>query len=192
MARITDHNKIVRLKQSSMKLIVDRGYGGASVALIAKDAQVASGYFYMHYKSKYEMVNTILQEVYMEVYSMFEEMIGQNKSFLETIEKLVRHFVSIANKESIKVKFLYVLTNDYNFIIDKKIHENILEIIEKLMKIGLSEGVLDKTLKVDDIYLILITTTIQFINQKYKYDNLEKFAEEDIKHLLKLIFKFLK
>lgn len=58
MARITDVNRIKRLKDSTMKLVVENGFGGASAAMIAIDAKVASGYFYMHYKGKYEMVNS--------------------------------------------------------------------------------------------------------------------------------------
>ncbi|WP_321997158.1 TetR family transcriptional regulator [Draconibacterium orientale] len=192
MARITDQTKIERLKQSTMKLVVDNGFGGASVALISKDAQVASGYFYMHYKGKYELVNTILQEVYSEVFGMFEKLIEQGEPFHVTIENIIRHFVELANKEPIRVKFLYVLTNDYNFVIDKHIQENTQMLLEKLMEMGRSRNELDKTLIVSDLYLILIITTIQFINQKYKYHDENIIAEEDIKHLLKLIFKFLK
>ena len=56
MARIIDTEKIERLKEATMKLVVEHGYGGASAALIAKEAKVAAGYFYMHYSGKYEMV----------------------------------------------------------------------------------------------------------------------------------------
>ncbi|WP_319499784.1 TetR family transcriptional regulator [uncultured Draconibacterium sp.] len=192
MARTTDQTKIERLKQSTMKMVVENGFGGASVALISKDAQVASGYFYMHYKGKYELVNTILQEVYSEVFGMFEKLIEQCKPFHETIENIIRHFVELANKEPIRVKFLYVLTNDYNFVIDKHIQENTQMLLEKLMELGRSGNDLDKTLIVSDLYLILIITTIQFINQKYRNNDRDIIDEEDIKHLLKLIFKFLK
>jgi len=192
MARITDQNKIERLKQSTMKLVVERGFGGASAALIAKDAEVASGYFYIHYKGKYEMVNAILQEVYHEVFGMFEELIENDTTFLNIIEKLVRHFVGIANEAPIKVKFLYVLTNDYNFVIDKQIRENTLRLIETIRKKGLASGLLDKTLSVEDLYLILVITTNQYINQIYKHAKREIITEQDIKHLLKLFIKFLK
>lgn len=192
MARITDQNKIERLKQSTMKLVVENGFGGASAALIAKDAKVASGYFYMHYKGKYEMVNSILQEVYQEMFGKFEELINESNPFQNTIEKLIRHFVGIANEEPVKVKFLYVLTNDYSFVIDSQIRENTLRLIKRMQEIGVHTGYLDASLTVNDLYLILITTTIQYINQKYKYEKQEVITEEDIKHLLKLFFKFLK
>lgn len=192
MARITDQNKVERLKQSTMKLVVECGFGGASAALIAKDAKVASGYFYMHYKGKYEMVNAILQEVYLEVFSKFDELIKVDTPFGEIIEKMVRHFVAIANSEPIKVKFLYVLTNDYNFVIDNDLRQKNLRFIETIRTVGINSGSLDKQLTVEDLYLILFTMTTQFINQKYKYAEQEQITEDDTNHLLSLFLKILK
>lgn len=192
MARITDQNKVERLKQSTMKLVVEYGFGGASAALIAKDAKVASGYFYMHYKGKYEMVNAILQEVYQEVFSKFDELIKEDTPFGEIIEKMVRHFVGIANSEPIKVKFLYVLTNDYNFVIDNDLRQKNLRFIETIRTVGIDSGCLDTQLTVDDLYLILFTMTTQFINQKYKYAEQEQITEDDTTHLLNLFLKILK
>ncbi|MCW0484597.1 TetR/AcrR family transcriptional regulator [Gaoshiqia sediminis] len=192
MARITDQNKVERLKQSTMKLVVEYGFGGASAALIAKDAKVASGYFYMHYKGKYEMVNAILQEVYLEVFSKFDELIKEDTPFGKIIEKMVRHFVDIANSEPIKVKFLYVLTNDYNFVIDNDLRQKNLRFIETIRTVGINSGSLDKQLTVEDLYLILFIMTTQFINQKYKYAEQEQITEDDTSHLLNLFLKILK
>lgn len=193
MARITDQRKVERLKQSTMKLVVERGFGGASVALIAKDADVAAGYFYLHYKSKYEMVNSILQEVYSEVFGIFDEFIQHDFSFFETIENMVRYFVKIANSESIKVKFLGVLTNDYNFVIDDELRKNAFDLIGKLKQTGLESKSLDSSISNEDLYLILFITTIQFINQRYKITKEDvQITEEDVKHLLHLFNKFLR
>lgn len=193
MARITDQKKIERLKSSTMKLVVERGFGGASAALIAKDAEVASGYFYMHYKGKYEMVNSILQEVYQEVFSEFERLIDEVPPFSELIERMARHFVKISNEEPIKVKFLYVLTNDYSFVIDSKTRENTFDLLRKVKELGQSTGELDDAIGEDDLYLVLFITTLQYINQRYKRsDKRVRFYEEDITHLLYLLSKFLR
>lgn len=194
MARITDQKKIERLKQSTMKLVVEQGFGGASAALIAKDAQVASGYFYMHYKGKYEMVNSILQEVYQEVFCKFEEFIQQEASFADTLEKMVRHFIGIANSEPIKVKFLYVLTSDYSFVIDQKTRDNTYAIIGKLKEFGHASQSLDESITEEDLYLILFINTIQYINQRYKNNNRKKviISDEEVDHLLYLFNKFIK
>lgn len=193
MARITDQNKIDRLKQSTMKLVVEHGFGGASASLIAKDAGVAAGYFYMHYKGKYEMVNALLQDVYQEVVEKFEELTNDGSSFNNTIERMIRHFFSMANAEPIKLKFLYVLTNDYSFLIDREMHENIFKILNVVMFDGHSSGQLDKVIKQSDLYLMVIINTIQYINQFYK--NSPKpviFKKKDEDHLIYLTNKILR
>lgn len=192
MARLTDHTKIERLKHATMKLVVERGFGGASAALIAKEAGVASGYFYMHYKGKYQMVNAILHEVYNEFFGCFEQLISSEESFAANLERLVRHSVAIANASPIKVKFLYVLTNDYSFVIDPAIREKTFSLVEQLRNIGLERQELDPALQVDDLYLILIATTLQYINLKYKHQRSEVVSEDDIQHLLMLFLKFFR
>lgn len=192
MARITDHKKIERLKQSTMKLVVEKGFGGASASLIAKDANVASGYFYMHYKGKYEMVNALLHDVYQEIVSKFEELTNDGSSFKDIIEKMIRHFFSMANETPIKLKFLYVLTNDYSFVIEKEMHDNIFKIINILMFDGHSSGQLDKKINQSDLYLTVIINTIQYINQFYKNSSKPViFKKKDEDHLIYLINKIL-
>ena len=193
MARITDLKKVERLKQSTMKLVVERGFGGASAALIASDAQVASGYFYMHYAGKYEMVNAILQEVYLEVLDEFKGLVENGNSFEIIVEKVVRHFVDMANSDPVKIKFLYVLTNDYSFVVDQQIRENIYYIIKQISELGKQAGSLDSKITDEDLFLILITTIFQYINQYFKNHKQEtKIQEEETQHLLYLVQKFLK
>lgn len=191
MARITDQKKVQRLKQSTMELVVEKGFGGASVALISKDAQVASGYFYMHYAGKYEMVNAILHEVYQEVLVKFDDLVNHGYSFWETVEKIVLHFIDIANTEPVKIKFLYVLTNDYSFVLDNQIRENTYRIIKRLLDIGLKSESIDKNISEDDLYLIMMATIFQYINQHFKR-NKTNIQEKETKHLLYLIHKLLK
>ena len=192
MARITDKNKIERLKQSTMKLVVEHGFGGASASLIAKDAKVASGYFYLHYNGKYEMVNSILQEVYKEVMGNFEGFIKAGHSFSEVLKEMVNHFVAYANKEPIKVKFLYVLINDYSFVIDSGIREKTYELIAFVREKGIKSGTLDPKITNDDLYLVLVTQSIQFINQRYKNaGNDVEITNADTEHLIYLITKLV-
>lgn len=193
MARITDQNRIERLKYSTMKLVVEHGFGGASASLIAKDAEVASGYFYMHYKGKYEMVNALLHDVYQEVVSKFEELTNNGSTFSEIIENMIRHFFALANAEPIKLQFLYVLINDYSFVIDREMRDNIFKIINVLVFDGYSSGQLDKKVTESDLYLFVIINTIQYINQSYK--NAGKhliFEKKDEDHLVYLTRKILK
>ena len=193
MARITDQNRIERLKHSTMKLVVEHGFGGASASLIAKDAKVASGYYYMHYKGKYEMVNALLHDVYQEVVSKFEELTNNGSTFSEIIENMIRHFFALANAEPIKLQFLYVLINDYSFVIDSEMRDNIFKIISVLVYDGYSSGQLDKKVTESDLYLFVIINTIQYINQCYKNAGKQIiFEKKDEDHLIYLTRKILK
>jgi len=192
MARITDQRKIERLKQSTMKLVVERGFGGASVALISKDAEVASGYFYMHYAGKYEMVTAILHEVYLEILDKLEDLLLDGHSFDITVEKVIRHFIEMANSEPVKIKFLYVLSSDYSFVIDQKIRENTYSIIRRLAEIGTEAESLDPNITDDDLYLLLLTTIFQYINQCFKHKAITKIDEKETGHLIYLVKKILK
>jgi AcrR family transcriptional regulator len=193
MARITDLNKIERLKQSTMKLVVEHGFGGASATLIAKEAHVASGYFYIHYKGKYEMVNALLQDVYQEVVTKFKELTDSGASFSNTIENMIRHFFKMANTEPIKLKFLYVLTHDYSFTIDSKMRGNINELIGLIKEQGQNSGELDKNLREEDIYLAVVLNTIQYINHRYKITTKKvTFKKADEDHHIYLTNKILK
>lgn len=193
MARITDQNRIERLKYSTMKLVVEHGFGGASASLIAKDAKVASGYFYMHYKGKYEMVSALLHDVYQEVVSKFEELTNNGSTFSEIIENMIRHFFTLANAEPIKLQFLYVLINDYSFVIDKEMRDNIFKIINVLVFDGYTSGQLDKKVSESDLYLFVIINTIQYINQCYKNAGKQIiFEKNDEDHLIYLTRKILK
>ncbi len=193
MARITDKSKIERLKKSTMKLVVEKGYGGASAILIAKDAKVASGYFYMHYKGKYELVNALLHDVYQEIFSWFQKYTEAEESFERILEGLLHNFLDLANKEPVKVKFLYVLTNDYSIEIDRNISEQSNKIIDRLKEIGLKSGELDERITADDLFLFLYKNTIQYINQRFIAAGRKrvKLTKEDEEHLLYLLKKVL-
>lgn len=193
MARITDKSKIKRLKQSTMKLVVEKGFGGASAASIAVDAKVAVGYFYLHYKGKYAMVNALLHDVYQEIMDKLEELVHNGSTVHEVVRELIRHFFSMANTDPVKIKFLYVLTNDYSFVIDKEVRENAFQFIYKIMEAGQAEQMLDPKITAEDLYLFLVINTIQYINQQFKNtpENI-LLTQKDEEHLLYLINKILK
>lgn len=176
-----------------MKLVAEQGYGGASATLIAKDAKVSVGYFYMHYKGKYELVNSLLLEVYQEVADKLDELISNGSSFEELVSSVIRYFFQMANNEPVKIKFFYVLSNDYRFKSDHVVKESMFEYLHKVMNIGLSSNQLDKAITANDLFLVLVIYTIQFINQRFKNASSHvKFTMEEQEHLLYLINKILK
>lgn len=193
MARITDYNRVERLKQSTMKLVVEKGYGGASAALIAADAKVAAGYFYLHYKGKYEMVNSLMHQVFQEIMDMLRALWAQGSSLDILIRELIHSLIEMANNEPVKVKFLYVLSNDYSFVLDREMKSNINSFIQTVLEQGKTQSAIDSKITAEDLYLILVINTIQFINQRFKSEqDAVRFSETDEEHLYYLVQKILK
>ena len=192
MARITDVNRIKRLKDSTMKLVVENGFGGASAAMIAIDAKVASGYFYMHYKGKYEMVNSLLQEVFQEATYKLDEHLNSQHSFIQIVEEIVDHIFLIAEKDPVKLKFLYVLSNDYSFVIDDEIRLNVFNFLKRLKELGQESNSIDPEISEEDLYLLLLVNSIQYINLRFKFFSAKgELTHADKEHLLYLIQKVL-
>lgn len=193
MARITDLKRIERLKQSTMKLVVEKGFGGASAILIAKDAGVAAGYFYRHYKGKKEMVNSLLQDVYQEMFTKFQELSLKGLTFSAITENMIRNFIELANANPVKIKFLYVLTHDYSFVVDPSIKENIFHLLIQLKNLGHESGELDKEINEDDLYQILIMNVLQTINLGFrKQKGKNSFKNPATEHLVYLTGKVLR
>ncbi len=193
MARITDQYKIERLKESTMQLVSENGYGGASASLIASKARVSSGYFYLHYKGKYEMVNALLEDVYQELANKLDELINQGSSFDVLIANLVDYFFKMANNEPVKIRFFYVLSSDYRFKMSENVKISVFNYLGKIRDIGQTSGDLDPLIRIDDLYLFLIIDTIQYINQIFR-NSPEKtvFKKAEEEHLLYFLKKILK
>lgn len=175
-----------------MKLVAENGYGGASAALIAKDAKVAAGYFYMHYKGKYELVNSLLSDLYNEVAAKLNELINEGSSLDILIENIVEFYISMANAEPVKMKFFHAISNDYRFKIDPEMKNKIYSLINNIIEIGYKEEALDKKLTIDDIYVYLVININQHINQQFKHSDTYTFSKSDQDHLVYLVNKILK
>lgn len=176
-----------------MKLVVEKGFGGASATLIAKDAGVSTGYFYRHYKGKKEMVNSLLQDVYHEMFNKFEELSLQGLTFSIITEKMIRNFIDLANSNPVKIKFLYVLSHDYSFTVDPSMRENITHLLIQLKNRGHESGELDKEVDEVDLHQILIMNVLQAINLAFRTQKgKNSYKNQATEHLIYLTGKILR
>jgi TetR/AcrR family transcriptional regulator, repressor of fatR-cypB operon len=193
MARTIDNTKIEGVKQNAIKLIVENGYGGASISNIAKKAKVAEGYLYRFYKSKEELVLDLLNSKIEEIADNIEESIMKSESVHQIIDLLVKSIFKIATKSSDDIKFLYVMMNDYSFSMTNKIRERIRNLCIEVKEKGLNLGELDIQTSEEEIYMIMVIYPIQFINLRLKsIFGISKWTSEDIERLINICSKSLK
>ncbi len=193
MARSIDYTKLEGVKQSAVKLIVEKGYGGASIANIAKKANVAEGYLYRFYKGKEELVSDLLNSKINEIADNLEESIKNSQSFDEIIELLIRGVFQIAKKSADDIKFIYVMMNDYSFSVHSNLKERIRLLCNEANEKGRELHQPDELISVEELYMFAVIYPIQFINLRLKnFFGVSKWTEKDIERMIKICSKTLK
>jgi AcrR family transcriptional regulator len=193
MARSVDNKKLEGVKHSAIKLIVERGYGGASISSIAKSAKVAEGYLYRFYKSKEELVSDLLNSKINEIADNLEESIKNSRSFDNIIELLIRGVFRMAKKSSNDIKFLYVMMSDYSFTVHSNIKERIRLLCMEASEKGRELNQLDELISIEELYMFTVIYPIQFINLRLKnFFGVSKWTDEGIERMIKICSKTLK
>jgi AcrR family transcriptional regulator len=185
MARLIDETKIERIRAATIEMIVNKGFGGASISEIAKKAGVAEGYLYRYYKGKTELVDDLLFTNLNELINRQEEFLDDLHSVRDFFEQLIRFLFEIANKQPERVKFLFVLMHDYNFTVQDSQRKRILDLCKRVKKKGTATKEINKTTDEEEIFLLGFTYPIEFINLRFKnIFNRTALGEKEIQRVL--------
>jgi AcrR family transcriptional regulator len=187
MARLIDETKIERIRNTTVEMVVNKGFGGASISEIAKKAGVAEGYLYRYYKGKTELVDDLLFSNLNELINNMEEFLDDLHSIKDIFEQLIRVLFEIANKYPERVKFLFVLMHDYNFSLQSDQRNRIIDLCKRLKEKGLITKEINNTIDEEEIFLLGFTYPIEFINLRFKsLFNRTALGEKEIQRVLKV------
>jgi AcrR family transcriptional regulator len=193
MARSIDETKIERIRIATLEMVVNKGFGGASISEIAKKAGVAEGYLYRYYKGKAELVDDLLFSNLNELINKLEEFLDDLHSVKDIFEQLIRVLFDIANKYPERVKFLFVLMHDYNFTVQDIQRKRILDLCKRVKGKGLITKEISKTTDEEEIFLLGFTYPIEFINLRFKnIFNRTALGEKEIQRVLKICVNAIK
>lgn len=193
MARNTDPSRIEKIHLATMHMVVQNGYGGASVSSIARQAGVAEGYLYRFYKGKSELVNGLFFKVLSEVAKHMEEVLERSKSIGEVLDELLHQMLKLTHSTPEKIMFLYKLMHDPTFRMEDGLRDRIFNICSRFKKIGTETGQMDPQISEENIYLLSVSYPISFINVRLKgLFYTQKLDEEELNNVKLLILKSLK
>ena len=193
MARSIDETKIERIKEATMQMVVSKGFGNASISEIAKKAGLSEGYLYRFYKGKTELVESLLHFHINELTDKLEGLLKGQFSTIEIIQQFIKEVFTIANENPERIKFLYVLMNDYNFTIQQTQRERIFELCKHVKEKGIGAGEIRSDIDEEEIYLIGVTYPIQFINLRFKnFFNRSEIGKTEIEKVLRICKNSLK
>ncbi|MDK2909124.1 MAG: TetR/AcrR family transcriptional regulator, repressor of fatR-cypB operon [Bacteroidales bacterium] len=193
MARNTDPTRIEKIHKATMHMVVQNGYGGASVSSIARRAGVAEGYLYRFYKGKSELVNGLFYKVLSEVANHMEEVLERSKSIGEVLDELLHQMLKLTHSTPEKIMFLYKLMHDPTFRMEESLRDRIFDICSRFKKLGAETGQMDPLISEENIYLLCVAYPISFINVRLKgLFYTQKLDEEGLNNVKLLILKSLK
>jgi len=168
MARLIDEGKIQRIKEATIQLVVQNGYGGAAISSIARRAGVAEGYLYRFYSSKQELVTELLFSKVAQIVEKLESLLNTCTSIKEVMSQLIGELFRMGTETPEEIKFIYVLMHDYNFQVSDQQRQHIKGLIDKVISRGIANGELNPQISVEEAYGMVIIYPIEFINLRMK------------------------
>ena len=168
MARLIDEGKIQRIREATIALVVQNGYGGASISSIARRAGVAEGYLYRFYTSKQELVTELLYTKVAQLIEKLEFLLNSCTRIDEVINELIGELFKMASDSPEEIKFIHVLMHDYNFQVSEEQRQHIKSLCERVINIGIENGELSKYISPEEAYGIVVIYPIEFINLRMK------------------------
>lgn len=199
MARKTDPTKIENIRKAAMDLIVERGYGGASIGEIAKKAGVSSGYLYRHYSSKRELADDLIESNFDRLYEIFKSLVKKHTTVKGILDEYVRGLFNIAINRPALAKFLAVLVFDPKFRREQKkdTGENndrpILEFIQGLNDFGVKTGEINPENSIIDTLIVIFTIPFSHISFSLSLGpDEEDFSEKKARRIVEICLNALK
>lgn len=168
MARLVDASKLARIQQATMELVVEKGYGGASISSIAKKAGVAEGYLYRFYSSKQDLVNSLLFLKVNRLILKLNELLSLFPDIRMVLNLLIGELFTMAETVQEEVRFIHVLMHDYNFQVSNSQREEIKVLCERVIETGIRSGDLNPNLTTEEVYSMGIIYPLEFINMRIK------------------------
>lgn len=187
MVKPTNLQKLYEVRQAAVRVIVERGYYGATIAQISKEAGVSDGYIYRHYPGKAELVRELFVESMGYFLSVVLEAIDREKN-LDAILFNTFNFLSQSLKEdSDTIAFIFIMDHDHSFEFPDEIRRGFREIGRKLKDLGHKTGEISKQLNEEDIIAIVFGLPIKYMEMRRKAIISDKqFTEEDMELIVKI------
>ncbi len=168
MARTIDASKLARIHAATMELVVEKGYGGASTASIAKKAGVAEGYLYRFYSSKQSLVVSLLHQKIHLLIVQLEDYLLNYQDINIVLKLFIEEIFQMAEKDPGEIKFIHVLMHDYNFQVADSQRREIKSLCQKLIAHGVANQEFHPSLSPEEVYNMGIVYPIEFINLRMK------------------------
>jgi len=193
MVKQIDFSKLYEVKQAAIKVIVERGYYGATIAQISKEAGVSDGYLYRHYSGKAELV----KDLYIERMGFFQTIIIEAIRKYPTVKEVLveaYQFLNETVREDLStIAFIFIMDHDHSFDFPDEIRQGFKAIGKNLQITGLKTNEITKNRSIEEIIAIVFGLPIKLIEMRRKaIIKNDPVSDRDINMLVDICLKALK
>jgi len=194
MARKIDDEKLVRIKQATMKTIVDYGIEKTTIAMIAKNANVSGGYLYRLYSDKQALIDALYFDKITSLIGELEFLINlKHTSIVPIIKTFIQNRIVYAINEPEASKFFHQLLHNDNFTLPNTLKEKSISLMQQLLTIGKKSGEIGENVGLLDLNYHIFTYVIDYIHfKRTNFLGIEEAINNDVKYLTNNVLIILK
>ncbi len=194
MARKLDEDKLARIKAATMKTIVDCGIEGATIAMIAENANVSGGYLYRLYSGKQALIDELYFKKVTALNKELEFLVGLNTTSIAPIlQAFIHNRVVFALNEPEASKFFYQLLHNDNFNLTGELKEKSIFLMERIKEIGEKSGEIATNVSLLQIYYHILVYPVDFIYfKRINLFGIEETINNEVNYLVDNILNILK
>jgi AcrR family transcriptional regulator len=144
-----------KILNAARAVFAQKGYGGTSIADIVKKSKLARGTFYLHFQSVEQVLNALLQEIFIDIQRYLTDMQVETldqKNFKIALSDLAKSLLSVFQKNRETVLLLITTMNA-----EPKIRAQTIwfqELMQASIKVMLDRGITSGKLKKHDSELM--------------------------------------
>lgn len=193
MVKATDLKKLYEVREAAVRVIVERGYYGATIAQISKEAGVSDGYLYRHYSGKAELVRELFVESMGYFQTVVLEAIEREKTLNDVLFSTFRFLSQSLKEDADTIAFIFIMDHDHSFEFPDEIREGFKEIGVKLRRLGSESGNISEKLNEEDIIAVVFGLPIKYMEMRRKsIFSSEDFSDKDINTIVNVCTNALK
>lgn len=184
MARLKDENKKNIIVQASKMLFAHNGFYNTSISDISKETGLPIGSIYTYFKSKDQIISTIVEEGWNEIYDKLQKSVSGIASPKEQLRYIIENFIPVLLNDSDFINIILTETLAYTRIEDKV--EKLTDFIFRLLLSLSDESKVAAKLTKKDMETALIIYFLGILNTaKLARSSSISVNKEEIIHFLK-------
>ena len=193
MTRHKDLDKLESVQCAAVKVIVEKGYYGATISQIAKEANVSDGYLYRHYANKAELVKALFVENMGTYHDLIFDSINKSKKISDVLLTSFKFLVDTINEAPEVIAFIFIMDHDHSFDFPESVRRNFEKIGQMVWAKGIQTGEINNKRTVEEVLAITFGLPVKMLEMRRKNIISDKaLNERDIDSMVEICLNALK